>query len=117
MSILGARRSGVQKPPGAWLRDHQKQDAQRVGPKNSDYRATSDHEVQAENAPRLAPVPKARCHGFENVKIGDRRELGSNFTFTADLIKKLALQFDPQPFHLDEDAGRNSVFQGLAASG
>ncbi len=53
---------------------------------------------------------------FENVKIGDRREMGS-FTFTADLIKKFAAQFDPQPFHLDEDAGRKSVFGGLAASG
>jgi acyl dehydratase len=53
---------------------------------------------------------------FEDVKIGHRRELGS-FTFTADLIKKFALQFDPQPFHLDEEAGRKSVFGGLAASG
>lgn len=53
---------------------------------------------------------------FEDVKIGDRRELGS-FTFTADLIKKFAVQFDPQPFHLDEEAGRKSVFGGLAASG
>ena len=53
---------------------------------------------------------------FENVKIGDRREMGS-FTFTVDLIKKFAAQFDPQPFHLDEEAGRKSVFGGLAASG
>jgi acyl dehydratase len=28
-----------------------------------------------------------------------------------------AAQFDPQPFHLDEEAARNSVFGGLAASG
>ena len=28
-----------------------------------------------------------------------------------------ARQFDPQPFHLDEAAARNSPFQGLAASG
>lgn len=53
---------------------------------------------------------------FEDVKIGDRREMGS-FTFTADLIKKFALQFDPQPFHIDEEAGRKSMFGGLAASG
>ena len=32
-------------------------------------------------------------------------------------IKKFAAEFDPQPFHLDEDAARNSIFQGLAASG
>ncbi|MBV8575350.1 MAG: MaoC family dehydratase [Acetobacteraceae bacterium] len=32
-------------------------------------------------------------------------------------IKKFAAEFDPQPFHLDEEAARNSIFQGLAASG
>lgn len=32
-------------------------------------------------------------------------------------IKSFAAEFDPQPFHLDEEAARNSVFQGLAASG
>ena len=31
--------------------------------------------------------------------------------------KSLAAEFDPQPFHLDEQAARNSVFQGMAASG
>ena len=32
-------------------------------------------------------------------------------------IKSFAGEFDPQPFHLDEEAARDSVFQGLAASG
>jgi acyl dehydratase len=53
---------------------------------------------------------------FEDLVIGQRRELGS-FTFTAELIKKFAAQFDPQRFHLDEEEGRNSLFGGLAASG
>jgi acyl dehydratase len=53
---------------------------------------------------------------FEDIEIGQRRELGS-FTFTADLIKRFAAQFDPQRFHLDEEAGRKSLFGGLAASG
>jgi len=35
----------------------------------------------------------------------------------ADQIKAFAKQFDPQPFHLDEEAAKNSVFGGLAASG
>jgi acyl dehydratase len=35
----------------------------------------------------------------------------------ADQIKKFAAEFDPQPFHLDEEAARASIFQGLAASG
>ena len=53
---------------------------------------------------------------FEDLEIGARRELGS-FTFTAEAIKKFAAQFDPQAFHLDEEAGRRSLFGGLAASG
>jgi acyl dehydratase len=32
-------------------------------------------------------------------------------------IKAFASQFDPQPFHLDECAARDSFFGGLAASG
>ncbi len=32
-------------------------------------------------------------------------------------IKAFAAEFDPQPFHLDEAAARNSIFGGLAASG
>jgi acyl dehydratase len=53
---------------------------------------------------------------FEDLEIGQRRELGS-FTFTVDGIKKFARQFDPQRFHLDEEEGRKSLFGGLAASG
>lgn len=53
---------------------------------------------------------------LEDVKIGERVEVGS-FTFTADLIKTFAAKFDPQAFHLDEEAGRKSLFGGLAASG
>jgi acyl dehydratase len=32
-------------------------------------------------------------------------------------IKAFAAQFDPQPFHLDEEAAKDSFFGGLAASG
>src|SRR3984893_15260756 len=53
---------------------------------------------------------------FEDIEVGQRRELGS-FTFTADGIKKFAAQFDRQRFHLDEEEGRKSLFGGLAASG
>lgn len=53
---------------------------------------------------------------FEELMIGDRRELGS-YTFEADAIRRFATQFDPQPFHLSEEGGRNSLFGGLCASG
>jgi acyl dehydratase len=32
-------------------------------------------------------------------------------------IKRFAAEFDPQPFHLDEEAARDTIFRGLAASG
>jgi acyl dehydratase len=34
-----------------------------------------------------------------------------------DRIKSFAAEFDPQPFHLDEDSARHTLFKGLAASG
>ena len=36
---------------------------------------------------------------------------------TADEIKAFAARFDPQPFHLDEEAAKRSLFGALAASG
>ena len=36
---------------------------------------------------------------------------------TAEAIKQFAAQFDPQPFHLDEEAAAASMFGGLVASG
>jgi len=36
---------------------------------------------------------------------------------TAEAIKAFAADFDPQPFHLDEEAARDTFFGGLAASG
>ncbi len=34
-----------------------------------------------------------------------------------DRIKSFAAEFDPQPFHLDDEQARSSLFRGLAASG
>jgi len=40
-----------------------------------------------------------------------------NLKVTAEQIKAFADQYDPQPFHLDEEAAADSLFGGLAASG
>ncbi|AXS41458.1 MaoC family dehydratase [Breoghania sp. L-A4] len=53
---------------------------------------------------------------FEDIEIGSEEALGSH-TFTADEIKAYAAKFDPQPFHLDEEAAAKSHFGGLCASG
>jgi acyl dehydratase len=36
---------------------------------------------------------------------------------TRDEIVSFAAMFDPQPFHIDEEAAKVSLFKGLAASG
>jgi len=39
------------------------------------------------------------------------------YVMDAGRIKEFASEFDPQPFHLDEDAAAGSIFKGLVASG
>jgi len=53
---------------------------------------------------------------LEDLHVGQTFVSGS-VTLTADEIKAFARQFDPQPFHLDEEAAKDSLFGGLAASG
>ena len=53
---------------------------------------------------------------WEDLHPGSVRELGTT-TVDADEIKAFAGKFDPQPFHLDEEASRQSMFGGLCASG
>lgn len=53
---------------------------------------------------------------LEDLYVGLRFECGSR-ALDAAQIKAFARQYDPQPFHLDEDAARGTFFGGLAASG
>jgi acyl dehydratase len=53
---------------------------------------------------------------FEDFKPGEVIELGS-WTIAKEEIIAFARQFDPQVFHVDEDAARQSMFGGLIASG
>ena len=53
---------------------------------------------------------------WEDFPVGDTTEMGSH-TFTEAEIIAFARQFDPQPFHVDAEAAKNSFFKGLIASG
>ena len=53
---------------------------------------------------------------LEDLSVGDRFQSGEH-TLDVAQIKAFALQFDPQPFHTDEEAAKNTFFGGLAASG
>ena len=52
----------------------------------------------------------------EYLGIGETITLGSHH-FSAEAIKDFARKYDPQPFHTDEEAAKNSVFGSLCASG
>ena len=52
----------------------------------------------------------------EFVRLGETVVLGSE-RFDAEAIKAFAAKYDPQPMHLDEEAGKASLLGGLAASG
>jgi acyl dehydratase len=56
------------------------------------------------------------AHSFEDFAPGQVLELGSR-AVTEEEILAFARQFDPQPFHLDPEAAKDSVFGGLIASG
>lgn len=53
---------------------------------------------------------------LEDFAAGQRYRSG-RLTVDKERIQSFASEFDPQPFHLDEDAARRSIFGGLAASG
>ena len=60
-------------------------------------------------------VTASRRH-FEDLAVGEVIRLGST-TVTKDMIIEFAREFDPFPFHLDEEAARRSLLGGLASSG
>lgn len=54
---------------------------------------------------------------FEDFYVGQKFASLGGAKVTAEEIKEFGSKYDPQPFHLDEAAGENSFFKGLAASG
>ena len=53
---------------------------------------------------------------YDDIEVGESRWTGS-YQVTRDEILDFAARWDPQPFHLDEDAAQASHFRGLVASG
>jgi len=53
---------------------------------------------------------------FEDFRAGEVIELGSHEVSDEEIVG-FARQWDPQPFHVDPEAARQSVFGGLIASG
>ena len=53
---------------------------------------------------------------FEDFSVGQKFTSGS-LTVTEAEVKEFAARYDPQPFHLDDAAAKQTMFGGLAASG
>ena len=62
------------------------------------------------------PRPAKGLLSLEDLHVGQKFTSGA-YRMDAERIKAFAAEFDPQPFHLDEAAARQSIFHGLAASG
>src|SRR5262252_345504 len=53
---------------------------------------------------------------LDDLQVGQRFSSGTLVVGEAE-IKEFARRFDPQPFHLDDEAAKATLFGGLAASG
>ena len=53
---------------------------------------------------------------FDDLKLGMRFK-SEGMTVSKDDIIRFAAEYDPQPFHLDEEAAKKTILGGLAASG
>ena len=53
---------------------------------------------------------------FDDLQNG-QQFMTTTYTVSEEEILRFAREFDPQPFHLDHDAARHSVFAGLSGSG
>ncbi len=52
----------------------------------------------------------------DELSVGQSFDLG-RFVLTREEVLDFARKFDPQPFHLDDEAARDSIFGRLVASG
>lgn len=53
---------------------------------------------------------------YEDIDVGQKESFGS-YAVTREEVIEFASKYDPQPFHLDDEAAKNSVFGRLCASG
>ena len=64
----------------------------------------------------IPPTGAATLRYLDDLQPGDRFVSGEHTLDEAQIVS-FAQQFDPQPFHLDHEAAKATLFGGLAASG
>jgi acyl dehydratase len=60
--------------------------------------------------------PRPKKYYWEDFAVGTVREFGGLKLEKADIVR-FAKEWDPQPFHVDEEAAKRSPYGGLIASG
>jgi acyl dehydratase len=88
----------------------------RRGAEEANFAPPPQENASARHAGMPAPQTPPISGWFEDLKIGTKTNLGQE-TFTRESIIDFARKYDPQPFHLDEEAASRSLFGRLAASG
>lgn len=53
---------------------------------------------------------------FEDLKVGEKLVFQNSYTVTEEEIIEVASRWDPQPFHIDQEAAKASIFGSLTAS-
>lgn len=87
----------------------------RRGAAEASLAPAENHSPQGNGAPANLQTPPL-SGWFEDLTVGAETSLGQA-TFTRDLIIEFARRYDPQPFHMDDEAASRSLFGRLAASG
>ena len=82
---------------------------------NAALDSTSDVKPAYNSAPEKVATPAKELY-LDDLHVGQKFSSGT-YRMDEARIKSFAAEFDPQPFHLDNEAARHSVFGKLAASG
>jgi len=82
---------------------------------NAALDSTSGVKPAYSSAPAKVVSPAKGLY-LEDLHVGQKFFSGT-YRMDEDRIKSFAAEFDPQAFHLDDAAARNTVFRGLSASG
>ncbi len=60
---------------------------------------------------------ETRMRHFDDFVLGERHEIPARYELTRDEIVSFATKWDPQPFHVDEEAAAKSIYGTLTACG
>ena len=53
---------------------------------------------------------------FEDFNVGDSKTFKDTYLFTEEEIIEVGQRWDPQPFHVDKEAAKQSMFGGIVAA-